>query len=125
MFLLLMTFLNFFFQNPSEHEKINDRFSKQLTKKIYQEWQLVGGMNGGKFNPTLEIVSYNFDTLTNSFEMDKASIRKLYIDVIEYLLNTYNNNPTLRNSLSNYPYLHKNIQIIIHLTPNENKLGQD
>lgn len=121
MLIFLMTFLSVFFQSPSEHEKINNRFSRQLSKNLHSYWGLNGGWCGGKLNPTLDIVRFNYD-LNQS--LDKDEIRKVYVDVMEYMLHMYNTNGKLRGSLGEFPFRNKNIQIIIHLIPNENKLGK-
>lgn len=124
MIIILMTFLGVFFDRPSDHERINNRFSREISKNIQQQWNVCGGMNGGKLNPTLENVSYNFDYYNGPCIVDKDAARRLYIDVVEYILYAYNTNSLLKDSLSNYPYEHRNINAIINLVANEGRLGE-
>lgn len=122
--IFLCTFLGILFDSPSSHERLNNQFSRSLSKNINSCWELSGGMDGGKLNPTLEIVSYTFRTKNDSCVTDKDSARKLFVDIVDYLLASYNSNQSLKDSYSNYPYLPKNIQIVLYLTPNEDELGQ-
>lgn len=116
--------LGMLFTSPSPHERINNNFSKKLSNNINSHWGLTGGMDGGKLNPTLEIVRFTFRTKADSCVTEKDSARKLFVDVVDYLLAGYNCNQSLKDSYSNYPYLSKNIQINLYLTPNENKMGE-
>lgn len=119
-----MTMLGLIFDKSYEHVKVNNCLSRELSNNLKNQWLLDGGLKGGKFNPTLEIVRYSFYTRQDCQSVSKDDVRRLYVEVIEYLLYAYNSNIKLRSKLSNFPYLHKNVQIVIYIVPNENQLGE-
>ncbi len=103
------------------HLNVSTKLSKHISQNIQSNWCLNGHLNGGKFDPKIEVVSYEYHSKKS---LNKAEIRKLYVDVVEYTLFVYNTSLKLRDKLSNYPFIHNNVEIYIIFDPNENDIGK-
>lgn len=120
-FCLVLLIVGSLFETAPKHIKLNNAISKTISENLYSYWGLKGGWCGGKLNPTLDIIRFNYDS---NQSLDKDQIRKLYVDVIEYMLHMYNTNDKLRENLGEFPFRNRNIQISINFLCNESIVGK-
>ncbi len=118
---LAIFFMGSLFDTTPDHVRLNGILSKIISDNLSSEWGLEGGWCGGKLNPTLDIVRFNYDS---NESLEKDDIRKLYVEVIEYMLYVYNTNDKLRSSLGEFPFRNRNLQITINFPANESKVGK-
>lgn len=96
----------------------NFKLVRTFTPLINQEWDLKGGIVGGKFAPTLEKNYFIFYSCKQA-TIDEA--RKLTVDVLDYIIHVYNDSDPKLLNLSNYPYTTSNIEIYIHFLANQSE----
>ncbi|MFN4174353.1 MAG: hypothetical protein ACK4HV_04545 [Parachlamydiaceae bacterium] len=100
---------------------MNGVVTEDVSENIALQWGLEGGWCGGRLNPTLDIVRFKY---VSDQSLEKDDIRKLYIEVIEYMLYAYNSNEKLRCSFGEFPFKNKNLQIKIKFPANDCKVGK-
>ncbi len=103
------------FAGDYSHVSCNQKLSKAISSNIKKSWNIDGFLNGGKFNPVLEEVSYQF---YSKMPTSKEEGRKLFIEVVEYILYAYNSNENLKHKYSNFPFSIHNVQLNIRFSSN-------
>lgn len=94
----------------------NLKFVNSYITYIQKQWNLTGGLDGGKFAPKIENLNFTF------YSCEPASIeesRKMIVEVMEYILYVYNSNNDRQLNLNNYPYVPSNLEIYIKFISNK------
>lgn len=76
----------------------------------------VGGY-GGSMASDLKRVFVNFN---GNQKIDVAQARRLYVEIIDGLLDGFNKNKEIRPYLLNYPFTYKNLEITLSFTDDQN-----
>lgn len=115
----LLAFLSFLSNEPP-HIKANNRFSQRLIKCIEKEHGVRCFMKGGKMMDKIEEIDLSF---LSSYDITNEAAEKIFVDIMNYILNSYNSDEKIRPYLVNYPFKSSNIELSLHFE-DRNEKGQ-
>ena len=94
----------------ADHATEGLRILSEYSKEMQRKYDLVTVGSGGAMMKDIEMLGLRFNTAK---KLTIPEARKLYVNVIEGLINKTNNDKKARPYLHDYPFTQKNVNIMI------------
>lgn len=108
-FLITVVYYSSIYAAPF-HYNYNNSIQRCINPQIRSNWNVLGGMCGGKLSPTLEVIDFAF---WSDEHPSKERARQIFLEVTDYILFNYNSSEKLRPFLVNYPFNPSNVEVTI------------
>ena len=100
----------FFFRKEPEYITLSDKILLPELARIKKEKGYLYAGGGGSFYSNVKSIALTF-TINQSPSLPEA--RKIYTELVEAIVEKYNANEKIRPYLDNYPFLPKNVEILL------------
>ena len=111
LFSILLVLYSFCYSQSSNHIKEASRILNEYSKEIKEKYGLFTIGSGGAMMNDVKELDLHFEGIS---KITVSEARKLYIDIVEGLIEKVNNDKKARPYLHEYPFTYKNVKIRIN-----------